>query len=294
MASIRTLRIFLAAARLGSFAAAGEAVGLTAAAVGQQMRALESELGQRLFDRHGRSVVLSPAGRQRVPAVQDLVQRYELLAADTDTSELSGTLVMGALVSALMGAFVDALWQLRRDNPKLEVKLFAGQSADFALRVGRGELDAAIVTQSPRPLLARLLWTPLYSEPMVLIAPTRSRTPIPEDPLEMLARSPFLRFDRQTWTGHLVESVLRQAGVRVNEAMELNSVEATIALVQQGIGVAIVPRLAHVDWGRQSRLRVIELPGIAVSRRVGLLELRDHGRGRATAALKDYFRRRSP
>jgi DNA-binding transcriptional LysR family regulator len=63
--------------------------------------------------------------------------------------DLSGTVVMGALVSALMGAFADALWTLKRQHPALEVTLFAGQSADFAGRVERGELDAAVVTQPP-------------------------------------------------------------------------------------------------------------------------------------------------
>jgi DNA-binding transcriptional LysR family regulator len=63
MSSVRTLKIFLAVVRLGSFAAAGQAVGLTAAAVGQQMRALEQELSQPLFERSGRSVCWSPASR---------------------------------------------------------------------------------------------------------------------------------------------------------------------------------------------------------------------------------------
>ena len=62
-----------------------------------------------------------------------------------------------------------ALWQLKREHPHLELKLFAGLSSDFAYRVEHGELDAAIVTESPRPLAASLVWTPLYSEPMVLI-----------------------------------------------------------------------------------------------------------------------------
>jgi DNA-binding transcriptional LysR family regulator len=292
MASMRTLKVFLAVVRLGSFAAAGQAVGLTAAAIGQQMRSLEGELNQPLFSRSGRAVVLSPSGRRLVPEIEQLVARWELLASGAEGDELSGTVVMGALVSALMGAFADALWVLRQDSPRLEVKLFAGLSADFAERVQRGELDAAIVTQSPRPLPASLVWTPLYSEPMVLIAPTQSKMAMPGEPLEMLRRCPFIRFDRETWTGHLVASALRQARVQVQEGMELNSVEAIVAIVQQGFGVSIVPRLANVDWTADRRLRVLELPGVTVARRVGLLERRQHGRMRVTQAIKTYFRQR--
>lgn len=292
MSSMRQLRTFLAAARHGSFAAAGKAVGLTAAAVGQQMQALEQDLGRPLFDRSGRRVVLNPSGRALVADVEELVVRYAELGRARPGDELAGTVVMGALVSALMGAFADALWALKQASPQLEVRLFAGLSADFAVRVERGELDAAVVTQSPRRLPASLLWTPLYSEPMVMIAPTRSRIPMPDEPLEMLRRCPFIRFDRQTWTGHLVETALRQARVQVVEGMELNSVEATVAIVQQGFGVSIVPRLANVDWARDRRLRVIDLPGVKVARRVGLLERRQHGRQRVTQAIKAFFARR--
>ena len=61
MSSIRILRTFLAVARHGSFAAAGAEVGLTAAAVGLQMRSLERDFNRRLFDRGARTVVLTDA-----------------------------------------------------------------------------------------------------------------------------------------------------------------------------------------------------------------------------------------
>lgn len=290
MSSIRHLRSFLAVVRHGSFAAAGGQVGLTAAAVGLQMRALERELNQALFDRSGRSVVLDAAGRAMVAPVQELVARYEALAApDSQRGALAGTLVMGALVSALMGAFADCLWALKRAHPGLEVTLFAGQSADFAQRVNRGELDAAVVTRSPSALPDKLVWTALYAEPMVLIVPRRPHFALPDEPLAMLAGCPFMRFDRRTWTGHLVNQALAQCSASVSEGLELNSVEAIVALVRQGFGVAIVPKLANLQWARDRALRVLQLPGVDVVRDVGLLERRQHGRERVTAAIKAYF-----
>ena len=290
MPSIRILQTFLSAARLGSFAAAGQEVGLTAAAVGLQVRALEAELGRTLFDRSARAVVLNSDGRRQVDAVKDIVDRYQALQAGRDErGELSGTLVMGALVSSLMGAFADALWTLKRQHPGLEVTLFAGQSADFATRVERGELDAAVVTQPPNRLPATLSWTPLYSEPMVLIVPTRPHFTLPAAPLQMLAQAPFMRFDRHAWTGHLVNEVLLQCRAQVTEGLELNSVEAIVALVRQGFGVSIVPQLANIAWQRDKALRVVPLPRVNVQRHVGLLERRQHSRARFTAAIKACF-----
>ena len=101
--------------------------------------------------------------------------------------------------------------------------------------------------------------------------------------------APIIRFDRQLWTGHLVRRALAQCAVRVRDAMELNSVEAIIELVRQGFGVSIVPKLANVQWSRDRALSVIRLPGVDVERQVGLIERRQHGRMRFTAAIKSYF-----
>lgn len=291
MTSIRTLKTFLAVAKHGTFAAAGKEIGLTAAAVGLQIRGLEEELNRVLFDRGPRSVVLNTAGRKAVPEIKELLLRYEALAmVGGDSDELSGTVVMGALVSALMGAFADALWSLKQQHPRLRVQLFAGMSSDFAHQVERGELDAAIVTRSPGPLPSSLVWTHLYSEPMVLIVPRQPHFALPEGPMEMLRGAPFIRFDRDTWTGHLVNDVLKRCKVAPHDEIELNSVEAIVEIVRQGFGVSIVPQLANVQWDKDRSLRVISLPGVGLERRVGLLERTRHSRTRFTKALKEYFR----
>ncbi|MBA3623964.1 MAG: LysR family transcriptional regulator [Methylibium sp.] len=293
MSSIRVLKTFLAVARHGSFAAAGMEIGLTAAGVGLQMRALEEDLGQALFDRAGRSIVLNTTGRLTIAPVADLVRRFEALAS-VDTDGLSGTVVVGALVSALMGAFADALWALKREHPRLEVKLLAGLSADFAPKVERGELDAAVVTQPPRALPTGVKWTPLYSEPMILIVPRRPHFKLGLQAQDTLREAPYLRFDRNTWTGQLVEQVLSRAGVAVNESLELNSVEAIVALVRQGFGVSIVPQLDNVDWDHDRDLEVVPVPGNRIQRHVGLIERTSHSRTRFTDEIKQHFKTRAP
>jgi len=289
MPSIRTFKTFLAVIKHGTFAGAGKEIGLTPAAVGLQIRAMEREMKQVFFERGGRSVVLNTAGRQAMPQIEELVRRYEALTELRDTDELSGTVVMGALVSALMGSFADALWNLKRKHPQLDVRLFGGLSSEFAYKVEHGELDAAVVTQSPRPLPSSLLWTPLYSEPMVLIVPRKPHFKLTRDPLEILRQSPFLQFDRQTWTGHLVNLALTQCKVDAQGGMELNSVEAIIETVRQGFGVSIVPKLANVNWAGDSSVKIMPLPGVDVQRRIGLLERTRHNRMRFTGALKEYF-----
>lgn len=291
MPAIRVLRTFLAVAEHGTLAAAGQRIGLTPAAVGLQMRALEEDLGQELFDRSARAVVLNTAGRRAVARVSELVRQYEALASD-DPEGLSGTVVVGALVSALMGAFAGALWRLKREHPRLEVRLLAGLSADFAHKVERGEIDIAVVTEPPFALPGAVKWTPLYAEPMILIVPRHPHFELPARAADILASAPFLRFDRHTWTGHLVNQVLARAGATVRDELELNSVEAIVALVRQGFGVSIVPRLANMQWRQDPELRVVPLAGNTIARRVGLLERRQHARMRLAEEIKLHFKSR--
>jgi DNA-binding transcriptional LysR family regulator len=289
MPSFRTLKTFLAVARCGTFTAAGKQIGLTAAAVGLQIRALEEDLNCQLFNRNARAAVLNPAGRGLVPEFEALVLRYEALASGRE-DVLSGTVAIGALVSVLMGAFADALWATRQEHPRLDVRLFAGLSADLALKVEHGELDAAVVTRSPTPLARSLVWTELYTEPMVLIVPQHPHFPLAGGGRQMLAEAPFIRFQRGTWTGNLVQEVVDQCGVAVNESMQLNSNEAIIELVRQGFGISVVPRLANVTWDGDRLLRVIPLDCVDVRRRVGLLERTSHARLAFTDVIKGYFR----
>ncbi|QWE28136.1 LysR substrate-binding domain-containing protein [Polynucleobacter sp. AM-7D1] len=287
MSSIRILKNFLAITRHKSVAAAAKEIGLTAAAAGQQLAQLESELGVELFDRTKRSLSLNHQGRSLIEPIQEIVARYEALGSELK-SELSGTIVLGALVSTLMGAFGSTLNKLKQTYPSLEVKLIAGLSSNFLDQVLEGSLDAAIVTESPYALPQNIQWTELYTEPMVLIYPTVKNAK-GADPKNIANDLPFIRFERNTWTGHLVDQTIRSSKLNVKEGMELNSVEAIIELVRQGLGYSIVPKLANISWESDRQLKISELPGKTIYRKVGLLEKRKHSRQNMTQEIKKYF-----
>lgn len=290
MTSIRILKNFICITRHASVAAAAREIGLTAAAAGQQLQHLEEEIGGELFDRNKRSLVLNNQGRALIEPIQEIIARYEALGAGLKT-ELSGTIVLGALVSSLMGHFGKALDELKRNYPELEIKLIAGLSSEFLEQVLEGRLDAAIVTESPFTIPQSALWTELYKEPMVLILPlSNSKIGGSKKSTELIPGNlPFIRFERKTWTGYLVDQTIKVNKLIVNEGMEINSVEAIIELVRQGLGYSIIPQLANVDWKNDPRARIQVLPGKTIYRKVGLLERKQHGRQSVTAAIKAQF-----
>jgi len=287
MSSIKTLKNFLAITRHKSVAAAAREIGLTAAAAGQQLQQLEKEIGLELFDRTKRSLSLNAHGRSLIEPIQEIVARYEALSSNLK-SDLSGTIVLGALVSTLMGAFGKTLNELKQSFPSLEVKLIAGLSSDFLDQVLGGTLDAAIVTESPYSLPQNVQWTELYKEPMILISPASS-SKRKSNASHADSKLPFIRFERNTWTGHLVDQTIKANKLSIQEGMELNSVEAIIELVRQGLGYSIVPKLANISWEKDAQLKIRELQGKTIFRKVGLLERKKHSRQNVTQLIKQQF-----
>jgi len=290
MSSIRVLKTFLAVAAEGSFAAAAGRVALTQAAVGQQMRTLEGELKRPLFERQGKSVVLSDAGRALVPAVRKLVAQWEQLqAAAPVAGAMAGTVHLGAVVSALR-PLVQATLALKERHPGLELHVSAAKSGELLAKVEAGELDAAVAVREPGSGSAQLAWTALYTEPMVLLAPRGLGEATARALLETQA---FIRFDRGEHTGRLVERTLRRQRVRPREFLELNAIEGIVDLVRSGLGVSVLPLLRHARWAADGKLRVLELPR-AEERRVALAQRRGSAQAAVAAALVREMQARAP
>lgn len=286
MPSLRILRTFLAVASEGSFTAAGQRVALTQVAVGLQMRTLEEDLKRKLFTRRGKLVTLNEQGRALVPIATQLVALYEQARHGTQAdAPLAGTVQFGSIVSAL-SQLVRATLELKRHHPAVDLHVVSGKSNRLITQVENRELDAAVVVHNPTLKRPTLVWTPLYAETMVLLTPSASR---PAEPRVMVERYPFIRFDRTEHTGELVERTLRRLRAKPQEFLELNSIDAIVELVRDGMGVAMLPNLPRQTWGNDPRLRVLPLPQAAESRSIALVQLRTAPRAEIITAVGQQF-----
>lgn len=284
MSSIRVMKTFLAVADEGSFAAAAQRVALTQAAVGQQMRALETELRRSLFERQGKSVTLAAAGRALLPEMRRLVAQYEQMLAQAPFPDaMSGPVRLGAVVSAVQ-PLVQATLALKEQHPALDPQIVAAKSAELVRRVAEGELDAAIAVREPGAAGSELVWTALYSEPMVLLAPRKAAD---GSARELLQQHRFIRFDPSQHTGELVERTLRRLRVRPQELLELNAIEGIAELVRAGLGVAVLPLLRGARWATDARLKLVEIPG-AEERRIALVQRRRSDKAAIASAVARF------
>lgn len=288
--SLKALRTLVAIAQYGSFARAAEAVCLTQSAVSLHVRSLEEDFNVLLFDRSRRVPVLTEAGHRAVEQARDILAQYDGIAAELgEGGELAGRLRVGAIQTALAGVLPAALAALRRAHPRLRVLVNSGMSAELAIRIDAGELDAAVTTEPVKPYPTGLVSTPLYQEGFWIVAPSALAS---LDARQLLQEHPFIRFDRRAWAGRTIDRELRRQRLRVQTDMELDSQEAIVQMVASGLGVAVIP-LSERETVCLDNLTCIPFGEPQQQRRVVLLEREDRPAARLAAALADAIRTQS-
>ncbi|MFY7958763.1 MAG: LysR family transcriptional regulator, partial [Elsteraceae bacterium] len=205
--SLRALRTLIAIARHGTFARAGDAIGLTQSAVSLHVKLLEAEFRASLFDRSRRRPTLTEAGLLALERAEALVANYDAIADEIAAGPgLRGRLRLGAIQSALAGPLPSALGRLKQEHPNLRISVASGMSAELAGRIDAGDLDAAITTHPVKPFPAGLAFTPLYADRFWIVAPPDAAG---RDADALLTSLPFLRFDKRAWAGRMIEEELR-------------------------------------------------------------------------------------
>ncbi len=266
--SIRFVRTFIHVARLGSFSAAARALGMTQSTVSLQMKSLEEEMNAELFDRSERRPTINGRGHAFLERAEEVVRLYDQLGdAVSGYDDLAGSLKFGAVGSVVAGILPEALSRLREAHPDLQTRVVCGLSADLVVQVDCGDIDAAIVSDPPSPLAPNLVWTPIDEEPLVVIAAQENGQ---KRGRELLKEHPFIRFNRKAWAGRRIDRVLREQEIQVNEIMELDSLEAISLMVEQGLGVSLVPQ-RPIKTPFPASLHIMPFQGGAYSRSIGMV-----------------------
>jgi DNA-binding transcriptional LysR family regulator len=243
------LRSFVESARLGSFAAAADALGYTAPAVSQHVAHLENELQCELLMRGARGVELTPPGRE-------LLGRAERLLADVQVATLAVREAAGHVRSLRVGAFPsaaqrlvpEALARLRAQHTDLELSLMHFEPPDGLAQLASGQVDVVLTHRYPG-----VTWGLPTGVRTVLLA---------EDPLDLMVPADHpLATHREVDIEHVRDEVFisgtpedpnrvalatmcAAAGFTPRVSFETIDYTATANLVTHGLGVAVVPRLA--------------------------------------------------
>lgn len=237
--SLRQLETFVAIADTGSFSAAADRLFVTQSAVSMQMKALEEEWQVKLFDRKTRPPVLNDNGWRLVEHARKLVRDYRNLVnvALSDEDALVGSMRLGVVPSMTTSILPLMLLELRLQHPGMKIRIEGGLSPELIFKVCEGRLDAAIVTGTERADV-RVRMETIRSEQLKVVI---HRDLAGGSVKELLSTHPFIRFNPAMGVGRIIESALHEIGVVVDDAMELDSIEAISQMVLMKLGVAIIP-----------------------------------------------------
>lgn len=264
---IRELKTLIAVAQEGTFAAAGHRIGLTQAAVSAQMQRLEAEMGFALFDREGRTARLNATGQQILVQAQEVVRLYNNLSSTAADTTSTVRVNIGAIASVQRSLLPDALARFHVECPGCRTRVIPGLSMELVNLVDAGEIDIAAIIRPPFSFQSDLRWTTLAQEPFRLIVPRGVKG---KDWAELLAEQPFIRYDRASFGGRQVDRFLRRMHFTVREVCELDELEAIVRLVENGVGVAIVPQTAtYRRW--PAKVRAVDLGHHTFHRDIGLV-----------------------
>ncbi|APG05033.1 LysR family transcriptional regulator [Luteibacter rhizovicinus DSM 16549] len=281
------LNTFITVADHGSMAAAARLLNITPAAVAQQIRTLEREIGATLIARVGRTVSVTEEGSRILQRSRDVLRNVADLRSVANESGVSGELRLGACPTALAGMLPDVLARMVETFPRINVFIKPGYSVDLYNDVEKGDLDAAVVLQAPFPLPKTCEWQLLREEPLIVLAP---RALAGRDPHELLATEPLIRYDRNQWGGRQADDYLRAHGIVPRERFELNALNAIAVMVDRGLGVSLVPDWAK-PWPEGLDLVRMPLPNSSEPRRIGIVWSRSSVRVRLVTVLLQESRK---
>ncbi|MFC9156584.1 LysR family transcriptional regulator [Streptomyces bauhiniae] len=259
---LRHLQHFVAVAEDQHFTRAAERLMVSQSGLSASIRALERELRAPLFVRTTRRVTLTEAGRALLVEAERILAQvrsaHEAVAAVQGV--LRGTLALGA-EQCIAGVHVAGLLAaFRREHPDVEIRLRQSGSGALAEGVSAGRLDLAFAYRVPADG-DQLRSVPLTSEPMTVLCHPEHRLAelgaVP-DPAA-LAGEVFVDFHPDWGPRRATDAAFAAAGVRRTVALEVNDVHSLLDLVDENLGIAVVPR--HFRHKRTS-LTALPLKGV--------------------------------
>ena len=234
---LKQLQYFVQVAELGSFTRAASVLRVAQPALSRQVRSLEVELRQGLFDRNGRGVTLTPAGTRLLAHGRGILQQVERARLDLEDHRgaASGLLSIGLPPSVSRTLTAPLVEAFRERFPRATLSVVEGLSTYTLEWLTQGRIDCAVVynaTPAAAINLGLVLQEPLY---LVSARASRAKTPLrgPAVSLAALAGKELVIPSRPHAIRMRLETVMAEAGCKPRVGLEIESVPAMLDLVQR-------------------------------------------------------------
>ena len=244
------LKVFRAVAEHLSFRKAGEALYLTQPAVTLQIKALEEELGTKLFERSASGVRVTEAGS----VLLHYAEQMHRLAGEAEDrmaalkGEATGELVLGASTTIAQYVLPALLADFSRTYPAIRLQVFSENTEHVAEGVATGRFGLGLIEGPSKRRDLRV--QPWFDDELLLVVPAGHEwAGLGTIAAEALVGAPLVMRELGSGSRHVVENGLQKAGLRLGSlriVMELDSTEAILSCIEAGLGVGFVSEWALV------------------------------------------------
>ena len=270
---LKQLEYFRHVAELGSFTRAAAFLSVVQPALSRQVRQLEVELGQNLFERNGRGVVLTDAGARLLEHARGILTQIGRARQELEDQRNgdTGHFALGLPPSLGRSVTVPLVKAFSESLPNARLATVEGLSAYMLEWLNTGRVDCALLynaTASAGVDLQHLLDDQLFLvAPLTPHSPRKPARVPPAVSLGELAELPLVIPSRPHAMRMSVENALASVSLKIRVAHEIECIPAVIDLVRQGHGFGVLPLNAVKDtqWANQVQVRPIDNPPLKTS-----------------------------
>ncbi|GGJ54704.1 LysR family transcriptional regulator [Virgibacillus salexigens] len=263
---LRQLITFTTIVDLGGFKKAAEMLGYAQSSITAHIKDLEEELEQPLFDRLGKKVILTQAGKNFLPYATEIIQLYTKSKATIHASnEPSGPLTIGASESLMIYWLPTIIMQFRQQFPKVELTLKTIQYDDLEGQLKRGEIDAAVLVEDENWHSEALFIDKISEETLALVQSA--------DHAAHSSTTETMLVTEYTCNWRtIIDQHLKAMENKVISKVELPSIEAIKQCVLCGLGNSMLPYFVVKDQLLEGKL--VETPSFSPSNIIGVYAAR--------------------
>jgi DNA-binding transcriptional LysR family regulator len=269
--SLRQIEIFLATANLGSVSRAAEKLFISQAAASMALKEFETQMGEKLFDRAGKRLILNESGRGAVAMAAEIVSRAEELTDYfTDKDSLFGDLVVGA--SSTIGNYVlpEYVASFIHDNGNARVQLEVGNTKAIIKKVAGFAVDVGFIEGScSEPEIEITPW--MDDELAVFAAPQHALAGVGEAGISALEACDWILREKGSGTREIFENQISRLSMNIKVLLELGHTEAIKNAVSRGSGISCLSRYALQDLKHLQAIKLIKTPLLDLRRKFYLI-----------------------
>ena len=273
--SLRQIEVFLFTANLESISRAAEKLFISQAAASMALKEFETQLGEKLFDRVGRRLILNESGRSAVSMASEIIGRTEELSNFfANENRLCGNLVLGA--SSTIGNYIlpEYVADFIHQHAKARLQLEVGNTEEIISKVRQFEVDAGFIEGNCcEPGIKVIPW--MDDELAVFSAVGHPLAKMKTIRVKDLKSCRWILREKGSGTREVFENQVHSLSMEINVLLELGHTEAVKSAVARGNGISCLSLKVLEDLLLLNKVKVLKTPFLELKRKFYLIMHQD-------------------